>query len=43
VFWTLVVIGIIAVLVAMLLPVLSRVRGQAQRTQCMSNLRQMGG
>src|SRR5687768_1693477 len=36
----LVVIGIIAVLVALLLPGLSAAREQARRTQCSSNLRQ---
>jgi prepilin-type N-terminal cleavage/methylation domain-containing protein len=38
----LVVIGIIAVLIAILMPVMARVRAHAISTQCMSNLRSIG-
>ena len=38
----LVVIGIIALLIAVLLPSLSRVRRQSERTRCLANLRSLG-
>src|SRR5881227_3883089 len=38
----LVVIGIIAVLLAILLPTLSKARERSQRTACLSNLHQLG-
>src|SRR5437868_2147331 len=38
----LVVIGIIAVLLAILLPAMNRAREQSQRTKCLANLRSLG-
>ena len=38
----LVVIGIIAILIAIIMPALNRARENARRTRCLSNMRQVG-
>ena len=38
----LVVIGIVALLIGILMPVLSRARAQANRAACLSNIKQLG-